>query len=128
MNHAEITCYRPSPRRKDEFAGKIIDYSAERPFAGWDEEILFECLKCALSGPKVNMEICSLVLREQKESGYDVSKSKAMMKKEKIDEILWLPGVWFRIRDLRDNFEFTKAGKKSCKVYFIILTETPNTA
>ena len=118
-----ITCDTPSPKRKDIFGSRIIDYSQENPFLDWPTEALFDCLDAALNQDKMNLEIAGLIWRHLKSFDGDHNKAKENILQAGGKLIPWLGGIHYRISHLAKTFKPEKLKGKNCKVYFILLTE-----
>jgi len=117
----KTSIHKHSPHPVGQCGEKRFKYSDERPFAGWSDEALFQCLRTALSASPINIEIASLVVRELRDLGGDVEKAKEMMETAGTAQIPWLAGVRYRVSRLWEEFSPDNGAGRSNKVYFILL-------
>lgn len=123
MNRPEIICDRPSPRRRDRFQNRIIDYSKEELFKDWPQNELLACLKVCLKSPPINLELATLIWKELQNQGEDHALAKEKIIKSGGEIISWLPGARYRVSSLIKNFKYETTRPTSYKVYFILLYE-----
>ena len=118
-----IEGFKPAPRRKDIFKGCVSDYAAEGPLFSWSESHLNQCIAAAVRPQARNLEVITLAIRELKNQGFSDLAAKEALAKSGLTEIPWLEGLRYRMQTLRNEFNFDPKGNRSCKVYFILLTE-----
>ena len=123
-----IRCKKSSPGRIDAFGKLEIDYSLGRPFEKWPETELSNCFESALSQPKSNLEICTLIIIEIKERNGNTKEVEKKLEVAGGKIIPWLKGARHRIQHHVSSFKASRQLPRNCKVYLILLTEDLETS
>jgi hypothetical protein len=115
-----ISIIRNTPWRMEQFGEKIIDFSKDRPFFGWEIDELEKCLAIALQEP-IRIELATLIAEESRFFGEAHDRIEQRISRAGVAEIPWLRSLEARVATLWDGFEHSGTGTN---VYFILLCES----